>query len=130
MFYIYRMNELTKAEEKVLQIIWAQEPTYMKDILDAYEEPRPAKTTLATILKRVIDKGFVSYKMAGSIRQYYSVISKHKFLKFKMRNLIHGFFDNSPSQFVSFFSEEMDLTKEELEQLKNVYKSKSDRKGK
>ncbi|MFT4568874.1 MAG: BlaI family penicillinase repressor [Saprospiraceae bacterium] len=123
MFYIRRMEPLTKAQEKVLQIIWQKEPTYLKDILEAFEEPRPAKTTIATLIKKTIDKGYVAYETKGSIREYRSLVTKSSFLQKKMRNLIGSFFNNNTSQFASFFAQEMDLSNEEIVEIKKIYSS-------
>jgi len=114
------MKQLSKAEEKVLHIIWEQEPTYSKSILEAFPEPKPAKTTLATVLKRMIDKGYVAYDASSGNRQYRSIVSKKGYLKTKLTSLISNFFDSDPAQFASFFAGEMDLSHEELEDVKKL----------
>lgn len=114
------MKALSKAEEKVLHIIWSQEPTYLKDILATYPDPKPAKTTLATLLKRISDKEYITYSQEGNSRCYSSSISKTKYLQHKLKNLIGSFFDSSPAQFASFFAEEMELTDEEVQEVKQL----------
>jgi hypothetical protein len=39
----------------------------MKDLLEAYPKPKPATTTIATLLKRMIDKQF-AYNEFGNSR--------------------------------------------------------------
>ena len=63
------MQQLTNAEEQVMQHLWQLEKAFMKDLLEAYPEPKPATTTIATLLKRMIDKEFVSYKEFGNSRE-------------------------------------------------------------
>ena len=122
------MNALSKAEEKVLHIIWIQEPTYLKDILTAYPDPKPAKTTLATVLKRIKDKGYITYHQEGGSRCYSSSVSKSKYLQQKLSTFISSFFDNSPTQFASFFTEEMDLSEDEIREIKKLVASKKSKK--
>ena len=62
------MQQLTNAEEQVMQHLWQLEKAFMKDLLEAYPEPKPATTTIATLLKRMIDKQFVAYKEYGNSR--------------------------------------------------------------
>jgi len=50
----------------------------MKDLLDAYPEPKPATTTVATLLKRMADKGFIAYKLYGNSREYYPLVKKRQ----------------------------------------------------
>ena len=47
--------QLSKAEEQLMQILWKQETAFMKDLIDAYPDPKPAPTTVATLLKRMQD---------------------------------------------------------------------------
>ncbi|MFT6809031.1 MAG: BlaI family penicillinase repressor [Saprospiraceae bacterium] len=117
------MKQLSKAEEKVLHIIWEQEPTYSKNILEAFPDPKPAKTTVATVLKRMIDKGYVAYDASGGNRHYRSLISKKGYLKTKLTSLISNFFDSDPAQFASFFAGEMDLSLQELDDVKKLIDS-------
>ena len=114
------MKALSKAEEKVLHIIWSQQPTSLKDILASYPDPKPAKTTLATLLKRISDKGFIKYTQEGNSRAYSSTVSKTKYLQHKLKNLIGSFFDSNPAQFASFFAEEMELSEEEIKEVKEL----------
>ncbi|KAG1657580.1 hypothetical protein GQR58_023265 [Nymphon striatum] len=51
--------QLSKSEEELMNILWKQKKAFMKDLLDAYPEPKPATTTVATLLKRMTDKEYV-----------------------------------------------------------------------
>ena len=51
------MKQLTKAEEQVMKYLWKLEKAFLKDIIEAFPEPRPANTTIATLINRMIDKG-------------------------------------------------------------------------
>lgn len=110
--------QLSKSEEELMNIIWKQEKAFMKDLLEAYPEPKPATTTVATLLKRMTDKGFVSYKSYGRSREYYPLVKKKDYFSKHVNGLIKNFFNDSASQFASFFTQETNLTKEELEDLK------------
>ena len=57
-----------------MQHLWKLDKAFMKDLLEAYPEPKPATTTVATLLKRMIDKGFVAYKIYGISREYYTLV--------------------------------------------------------
>ncbi len=92
----------------------------MKDLLDAYPEPKPATTTVATLLKRIADKGFIAYKSFGRSREYYPLVKKKDYFSNHVRGLIKNFFNDSPTQFASFFAQETDLSKTELEDLKKL----------
>lgn len=112
--------QLSKTEEELMNILWRLKKAFMKDLLEAYEEPKPATTTVATLLKRMSDKGFVAYKSYGRSREYYPLVKKKDYFSKHVNGLIKNFFNDSPSQFASFFTQSTDLSKEELEALKKL----------
>lgn len=112
--------QLTKTEEQLMQYLWEMETAFMKDLIDAYPEPRPAATTIATLLKRMIDKNFVSYKLYGNSREYYPVVLKTDYFSKHVNGLIKTFFNDSVSQFASFFTKETKMTEAQLEELKKI----------
>lgn len=110
--------QLSKTEEQLMQHLWKLDKAFMKDLLDSYPEPKPAPSTVATLLKRMIDKGFVAFKTFGNSREYYTLVKKEDYFSKHVNGLIKNFFNNSASQFASFFTRKTDLTKAELEDLK------------
>jgi predicted transcriptional regulator len=112
--------QLSKSEEQLMQHLWKLERAFMKDLLDAYPEPKPATTTVATLLKRMIDKDFVAYNLDGKSREYYPLVKKKDYFSKHVNGLIKTFFNDSAKQFASFFTKETDLSKEELEDLKTL----------
>jgi BlaI family transcriptional regulator, penicillinase repressor len=112
--------KLAPAEETLMQHLWTMEKAFMKDLLDAYDDPKPAATTVATLLKRMIDKGFVGYQEYGNSREYYPLVTREAYFGKHVKGLIRNFFNNSASQFASFFTTETDLSTEELEDLRKL----------
>ena len=92
----------------------------MKDILNEFPEPKPATTTVATLIKRMTDKGYLNYKLFGNSREYYPLVTKKEYFSKHLNGLIKNFFNDSTSQFASFFTSETDLSTEQLEELKKV----------
>ncbi|MFH6972189.1 BlaI/MecI/CopY family transcriptional regulator [Flavobacterium petrolei] len=117
------MQQLTNAEEQVMEHLWKLEKAFMKDLLEAYPKPKPATTTIATLLKRMIDKQFVAYTEFGNSREYYPLVKKTDYFSKHVNGLISNFFNNSASQFASFFTTETNLSQTELEELKKIIDS-------
>ncbi|MGB1308708.1 MAG: BlaI/MecI/CopY family transcriptional regulator [Oceanihabitans sp.] len=110
--------QLSKTEEDLMNHLWKLEKAFMKDLLEAYPDPKPATTTVATLLKRMSDKGFIAYTKFGNSRQYFPLVKKKDYFSKHVNGLIKNFFNNSASQFASFFTQETNLSKVELENLK------------
>lgn len=112
--------ELTKTEEQLMEYIWQQEKAFMKDLIDAFPEPKPATTTVATLLKRMADKGFVGYTVYGNSREYHPLVKKSDYFAKHAKGLIKNNFDNSALQFASFFTQAANLSADELKKLRSL----------
>lgn len=112
--------KLSKTEEQLMQHLWKLEKAFMKDILEQYNDPKPATTTIATLLKRMNDKGYVAYKTFGKSREYYPLIKKADYFSNHLNGLIKNFFNDSASQFASFFTKETNLSEDELKELRKI----------
>jgi BlaI family transcriptional regulator, penicillinase repressor len=112
--------QLTKTEEQLMQFLWKQEKAFMKDLIDAFPDPKPAATTVATLLKRMTEKGFVGYKEYGKSREYYPMVKKSDYFSKQVNGMIKSFFNNSAAQFASFFTKETNLSDTELEELRAI----------
>ncbi|MGE4017651.1 MAG: BlaI/MecI/CopY family transcriptional regulator [Cyclobacteriaceae bacterium] len=111
------MKELTKAEDQVMQILWQIEKGVVKDIIDRLPEPKPAYTTVSTIVRILESKGFVDHKAYGKTHEYFPVISKEKYTRFYLGNMVKGYFDGSFTNLVSFFAKENKLDVKDIDKL-------------
>ena len=112
--------KLPSAEETLMQHLWNRERAFLKDLLDAYDDPKPAPTTLATLLKRLTDRGVVGYRSLGNSREYFPLVTRQAYFAQHVNGLIKNFFNNSAAQFASFFTTETNLSADELEALKKI----------
>lgn len=112
--------KLSNAEEELMNYLWKLKRAFMKDLLEQYPQPKPAPTTLATLLKRMRDKKFIDYKVYGKSREYFPLVQKKDYFSRHVNRLIKDFFNDNASQFASFFTTETNLSKEELKKLKKL----------
>jgi BlaI family transcriptional regulator, penicillinase repressor len=108
---------LTKAEEQIMQTLWKTGPAFGKEIVDAMPDPKPHYNTVATLLKILMEKGFVDFKAYGKSHQYFALISKDEYSRNTMKTFVKGYFEGSFSEMVSFFVKEKDISVNDLEQL-------------
>lgn len=118
------MIELTKAEEQVMQYLWHIEKGFLKDIVEQYPDPKPAYTTVSTVVRVLVKKGAIAYNTYGKINEYFPVIKKTDYTKRFMKTMVKNFFNNSQQQFASFFTKESDLSVSELEELRKLIDQK------
>jgi len=109
--------KLTKAEEQIMQILWDLEEAMVRDIRDKFDDPKPARNTVSTIIRVLESKGIVGYRENGNAHVYFPLLSKHEYSKKQLFSLMKNYFDNSFPQMATFFAKEKDLSLEELEEL-------------
>ncbi len=114
------MKELTKAEEQVMHIIWKLKKCFVKDIVLEISNPKPAYTTISTIVRILEDKGFVGHKAYGKTHEYYPLVAKSEYAQVMMKDMLKKYFGNSVKQLVSYFSVEKDLSEAELKEIRQL----------
>ncbi len=115
---------LTKAEEQVMQVLWKLESAYLKDVIDAMPDPKPHSNTIATIIKILIDKGYITHEVHGRVHCYAPAVSKEEYSSSSIKNLVEGYFEGSFSDVVSFMVKQQDLKVADLELLLQQIKKK------
>ncbi|HOF21625.1 MAG TPA: BlaI/MecI/CopY family transcriptional regulator [Bacteroidales bacterium] len=108
---------LTRAEEQVMQILWDLGEGVVRDIRDRFEDPKPARNTVSTVVRVLEKKGFVKHKAYGNVYVYFPVISKDEYSGKQLFRLLESYFDNSFPAMASFFAREKDLSIGELDEL-------------
>jgi len=111
------MKILTKAEEQVMQVLWKLEKGFLREIIDAMPAPKPHQNTVATLLKILVDKEFVSITVLGRQHLYTPLVGKDEYSKRTMKQIVKGYFEGSFSNVVSFMVRENNISIEELESL-------------
>ena len=112
-----KVTRLTKAEEQVMQILWELKEAVVKDLMEHFEEPKPAYTTVATVLRVLEKKGFVSFRKVGNTYLYSPLVSKVEYTRFQVTNLLSNYFNGSFPKMATFFARENDISIADLENI-------------
>ena len=111
------MTTLTKAEEKIMKILWGIERGFIKDIIEHYPDPKPPYNSVSTIVRVLVQKNIVGYEAYGNSHQYHPLLSKEEYSKGQLSRLVSDYYDNSLKQIVNFFSESNKLDEQELDEV-------------
>jgi predicted transcriptional regulator len=114
------MKEITKAQEDLLKALWTIKEGAVSDILESLPEPRPAYNTVATVIKVLEKKGYVSHRTFGKTNVYFPVISRKDYAQHVLKNAFSGLFNSSLNQLVSTFVKSREVSLNELEELKEM----------
>ena len=115
---------LTKAEEQVMFVLWKLEKGYLKDIIEAMPNPKPHSNTVATILKILIDKHYITNEVHGRVHCYVPIVTKEAYSSASIKQLVEGYFEGSFTDVVSFMVQQKDIKVKDLELLLDQLKKK------
>lgn len=105
------MQKLTRAEEDIMQVLWQLDKALLKDLMAAMPEPKPAQSTVSTLVRILEKKGFVDHKAYGKTYEYFPLVKKGEYAQQYMGNFVENYFGGSFKRMLSFFAknEELDL---------------------
>jgi len=102
-----------------MQILWELKKGFLKDIVEGFSEPRPAYTTVSTVIRVLTKKGFIGFKTYGKTNEYLPTLTKAEYFKTSVKPMLNNYIEGSPAQLASFFANEsMSLT--ELEEIRQL----------
>lgn len=110
------MNKLTIQEEEVMLAIWRTGEGSIKDYIAKLDNP-PPYTTVASTVKNLEKKGYLSYRTFGNVNVYKPAIEEEEYKKKFMGNVVKEFFDNSYKDVVNFFIDQKKLSAKELKEI-------------
>ncbi len=120
------MKQLTPQEEQLMIFVWQYGNGFVKDYRELYPDPKPPYTTVATIIKKLETKGYVSSKLYGNTYEYTPKIKEEEYKKSFVSCVVNNFFKNSYKEMVSFFATEEKLSECDLEEILNMIKHKKE----
>ncbi len=113
--------ELTRAEEKVMQVLWEMGKGFVKDIVASIDEhPKPAYTTVSTIVRILEQKGFIGHRAYGKSHEYFPLVDKNQYRKKSFGQLVQNYFNGNPAEVLSFLVQEEHLGSKEIAEIKNI----------
>jgi predicted transcriptional regulator len=109
------MKQLTKAEEDIMHILWELKEGNVAAIIEELPAPKPAQTTVSTIVRILESKDFVDYRKEGRGHIYFPKVTKTEYSNQSINKLVDGYFQGSFKSMVSFFMKKNDISIQELE---------------
>jgi len=115
---------LTNREEEVMEYLWDNGPSFVKDIISSFEGQKPHYNTISTIVRNLEQKGLVSHEDFGTTYRYFAAITKTEYGKLNLKLNVKKYFNNSYKSLFSFLVESEDLTIDEIKELIDIANKK------
>lgn len=112
------MEKLTAKEEEVMQSLWKQERSYVKDLLPFFTDPPLHYNTVSTIIRNLEEKGYVGHQLYGNTHEYFPLVSREAYQnQFVLPRVVGDYFNNSYKSLVSYFARSEKISVEDLKEI-------------
>lgn len=111
------MERLTQPEEEAMRIFWDLNGGFIKEVLERLPAPRPPYTTLASTVRNLERKGYLSAEKLGNTFRFTPLIPAADYRQRFLGAFVGDYFRNSYKELVSFFAKEQKISAEELQEI-------------
>ncbi|MDE5876253.1 MAG: BlaI/MecI/CopY family transcriptional regulator [Muribaculaceae bacterium] len=108
---------LTQKEAVIMQMLWEHGALFVREMLELYPEPKPHFNTIATTVRILEGKGYVSHEVLGGTHRFFAVADKNEFRTRSLADVIRDYFGNSYKSAVSALAEEEKISVDELKEI-------------
>lgn len=116
------LGRLSETELEVMEVIWKlPAPVTVAQLLDVFKSKGWKTPTVSTILKRLIDKGFLTKSLSGKVNLYYPALTWREYKRHETRKVLRRLYDGSVKNLVASLVDSADLSREEIKELREWF---------
>lgn len=121
---------LTEKETELMNMLWDKGPLFVREMVDLYPDPKPHFNTVATTIRILESKGYVSHEVLGNSHRFFAVADKSEFRSKSLTDVIRNYFGNSYKIAVSSLIEEEKISVEEVKEILDLIEKKNSKDNK
>ena len=117
-----RKRDLGDGELEILKALWELGPSTVREVLDALlrRRRRLAYNTVQTVLRRLVDKGFVACDDRDHSHVFRARVTREQLGKRRLRDLVHGVYDGAAGAVALQLLKTGRLDSDELDELQRL----------
>lgn len=117
----HRQATPTEVEMEILQVLWENQPSTVREVVDVLNQSRPrAYTSILSMLNVMYDKGLVEREMQGRAHVYRARKSRESTLGSVIKDLLGRAFQGSTSSLITQILEQSKPSAAELEEIRKT----------
>jgi BlaI family penicillinase repressor len=122
-----QIPKISESEWRVMKVLWAGSPRTAKEVIEQLTGAASWKPkTIRTLLNRLVGKKAVDIEKGGREYRYYPVVSESECIKAESRSFIRRVYGGALRPILAAFLESEDLSEDDIEDLKQIIKSKGE----
>jgi len=125
-----KLGRLSETEMEVMEVVWKiAAPVTVAQLLDIFESKDWKTSTLSTILKRLIEKGFLTKFMEGKVNLYEPKITFDAYKKHETQTFVSRLYNGNVKNFIASLVDDAELSRKDIAELKEWFARKEGEKS-
>lgn len=115
------LPKISEAEWEVMKIIWENNPCTSNQVIEQLENSTEwMPKTIKTLITRLVKKNVLGFNVEGRVYYYYPLLTKQECVKAESHSFLKRIYNGTLKSMLINFIEENELTKEEIDELKEM----------
>ena len=115
------LPQISEAEFEVMKIVWKYAPVNTNEITEHLTRTTSwSPKTIQTLIKRLVNKGVLSYEKQGRIFVYTPLVGKNEYIGQESTSFLKRFYDGNISKMLSAYIENDQLSESEIDTLRSL----------
>ena len=116
---------MSAAETEVLRLVWESQQATVQQVYDALPPNRRVTyVTIATLLRRLEEKGYLKHRVHGKAFVYAPAAKKEDVIRRTISDLVERLFGGNPVPLMQHLAQHSGISDEDIERLKELAKKK------
>ena len=120
------LPQISEAEYEVMRIVWKYTPINTNEVTDKLTKTTEwSPKTIHTLLKRLVNKGALTYEKEGRIFVYTPLVQEEEYINEQSTSFLNRFFSGNVTSMVSSFLDHDQLSPSEINELRSLLSEKA-----
>lgn len=121
-----QIPKISEAEWEIMKIVWSHYEVTASDIISALEHREWSSKTIQTFIKRLVKKGALDYRKEGKIHIYFALVQEKECVRVETEHFIKRIYGGALQPLLVHFLKNEQLSKKEIEELKQILEQKGE----
>ena len=120
------LPQISEAEYEVMRIVWKYTPINTNEVTDKLTKTTEwSPKTIHTLLKRLVNKGALTYENEGRIFVYTPLVQEEEYINEHSTSCLNRFFSGNVTSMLSSFLDHDQLSPSEINELRSLLSEKA-----
>lgn len=121
------LGRLSETELEVMEVIWELEaPATVTQLLAIFQSKGWKTSTLSTLLKRLIEKGYLTKSMNGKVNYYVPALTLKAYKKLETQSFLSRLYNGKAKNFIAALVDDEQLSLNDVAELKDWFARQED----